>query len=62
MTNSNEEWMTRRPTKQKPKNEQDSQGVNFDRDQEIYSKRANGKCIKLCEQKGKIKDSVYILI
>ena len=54
--------MTRRPTKQKPKNEQDSQGVNFDRDQEIYSKRANGKCIKLCEQKGKIKDRVHILI
>lgn len=54
--------MTRWPTKQKSKNEQDSQGVNFDRDQETCSKRANGKCIKLCEQKGKIKDSVYILI
>lgn len=51
--------MTRRPTKQKPKNEQDSQGVNFDRDQETCSKRANGECIKLCEQKGKIKDSVH---
>ena len=52
--------MTRWPTKQKSKNEQDSQGVNLD--QETCSKRANGKCIKLCEQKGKIKDSVYILI